>query len=193
MCVNVSFSLTLTHSLTHSLSLSCSYIDISTYNLQTVLFQSVLQWRFLQISLLKKQQRSLKHFLRHINHSSGLETYNPTNQFSFTQEPGILSHSLSLSHSLISQTFVLSLPLSHILAPLFSFSLFHSNATTCYFFPLSGVGTAAIQLAKMKELNTHVIITAGSQRKLDFCKSLGPSFESQSINQNKSTTYIFQL
>ncbi|MGP6147274.1 NAD(P)H-quinone oxidoreductase [Jeotgalibaca sp. A122] len=36
----------------------------------------------------------------------------------------------------------------------------------------SGVGTAAIQLAKQLK-NAHVIVTAGSQEKLDFCKNLG--------------------
>lgn len=36
----------------------------------------------------------------------------------------------------------------------------------------SGVGTAAIQLAKQLG-NAHVITTAGSNEKLDFCKSLG--------------------
>ena len=36
----------------------------------------------------------------------------------------------------------------------------------------SGVGTAAIQLAKQLR-NAQVIVTAGSKRKLDFCKELG--------------------
>ena len=36
----------------------------------------------------------------------------------------------------------------------------------------SGVGTAAIQLAK-HIINAKVIVTAGSKRKLDFCKELG--------------------
>jgi NADPH:quinone reductase-like Zn-dependent oxidoreductase len=35
----------------------------------------------------------------------------------------------------------------------------------------SGVGTAAIQLATLH--GSHVIITAGSQKKIDFCKQLG--------------------
>lgn len=36
----------------------------------------------------------------------------------------------------------------------------------------SGVGTAAIQLAK-KITKAHIIVTAGSEEKLDFCKELG--------------------
>ncbi|WP_053220095.1 NAD(P)H-quinone oxidoreductase [Virgibacillus senegalensis] len=37
----------------------------------------------------------------------------------------------------------------------------------------SGVGTAAIQLARELAADAHIITTAGTQEKLDFCRSLG--------------------
>ena len=46
------------------------------------------------------------------------------------------------------------------------------NETVLIHAGASGVGTAAIQLAKQIS-NAKVIVTAGSQRKLDFCKKLG--------------------
>lgn len=46
------------------------------------------------------------------------------------------------------------------------------NETVLIHAGASGVGTAAIQLAK-KLKNAHVIVTAGSKEKLDFCRNLG--------------------
>lgn len=46
------------------------------------------------------------------------------------------------------------------------------NETVLIHAGASGVGTAAIQLAKQIS-NARVIVTAGSKRKLDFCKELG--------------------
>lgn len=46
------------------------------------------------------------------------------------------------------------------------------NETVLIHAGASGVGTAAIQLAKQLT-NARVIVTAGSQRKLDFCQELG--------------------
>jgi len=55
---------------------------------------------------------------------------------------------------------------------LFWIGKLQKNETVLIHAGASGVGTAAIQLAK-KLCNAKVIVTAGSQRKLDFCRELG--------------------
>ena len=55
---------------------------------------------------------------------------------------------------------------------LFWLGCLQENETVLIHAGASGVGTAAIQLAKQLK-NARVIVTAGSTRKLDFCKELG--------------------
>ena len=55
---------------------------------------------------------------------------------------------------------------------LFWIGRLEENETVLIHAGASGVGTAAIQLAKQLK-NAHVIVTAGSKEKLDFCRNLG--------------------
>ena len=55
---------------------------------------------------------------------------------------------------------------------LFWIGRLEENETVLIYAGASGVGTAAIQLAKQLK-NAHVIVTAGSKEKLDFCRNLG--------------------
>tara|TARA_R110002050_G_scaffold248890_3_gene386723 strand:- start:212 stop:646 length:435 start_codon:yes stop_codon:yes gene_type:complete len=63
----------------------------------------------------------------------------------------------------------------------------------CYCGGASGVGTAAIQLAKAIHKESKVIVTVGSSKKQDYCTQLGSSLAINYKNENWATACLDYL